>query len=179
MSKTYIDNCLYLPCLYRDGFYLRYDIYHSQLKVYLLGLIYFPEDWNEYPLGMSEREYHHLFSSCASIAQAIQIASNWLLVEDLTDQITDDEDVSFFIPEIVVVRDHDGRLVLAGQVSSTGISWLNPLDTSTDSYPFVSSDSSVDENNGSSLLAYLNELRHVDPFWLRHSVDALNKIGLI
>lgn len=173
---------------YGEGIFYREDIFNSQLRVVFIGNMTFRDDDG---IGSYDRDTHHTAGECATIEEAISIASKFIS-DDLSESIYDEDSISPFNPKMVVIRDRKNRLVLAGEVKSSGaISWLLPPE-SIDQVVLIKasqralSSEACEETRWDnhctskdlSFKAALEEYKLVDRFWSRHSLDALRSLGI-
>lgn len=179
MNAIYINNQIHLPCKYREGVIYTIDVFNSQFKISFLGKMYCYQSLDGDDDAFCERAYEFIGSSCGVITDAIYLAKSNLVNQKFCDNLCGDDSIEFF-PEIALIRDYGGRLVLAGQVIQNSIRWRNPLESCIGSWSSPASNVPADENDDSSCRfsfeAYFNELTQVDSFWSKHSALALETV---
>ncbi|WP_238897632.1 hypothetical protein [Achromobacter xylosoxidans] len=117
------DGVPFVATPYRPGAYIRSDVFWRQFTISCQGEIEYPEDdpiygtwWTPHVLTLGE---HGLIESAMALATRC--------VTDHAFDLGDDIEALDFYPELVLIHDFMGRLVLAGQPCGQGIRWCEPV----------------------------------------------------
>lgn len=126
-------------------------------------------------LGTWWQQESRALGRCGSLAEAV------LLARDLAARgghLPDAADLSGFLPQLLVILDRDGCLVLAGEIQGASIEWCQPVADQAEARNVVSAASRVRARASNQIsmdnFSAATELRHqacllegrlVDPFW--------------
>lgn len=181
--KTIFFNGIpYVETPYERGVYLRPRTFWRQLTVTCYGQAEYPEDDPVYGTWWTSSTI--ILGECGLIEQAMALALR--CVEEHDFDTEDDSEALSFSPEQVRVHDTQHRLVLAGEVVSSGIQWSVPVAHDGEVQAIVeqarrlSAEASIEHGwdnyctaKGLSLQSSIVQGRLVDRFWRAHARQAL------
>ena len=181
--KTHVvDGVTFVATPYRAGTFIREDVFWRQFTVTCQGYVEYIEDdpiygtyWTPSTLEFGQ---HGLIEEAMALALACVSADEFDLCPD-TDALD-------FRPELVLVRDSLGRLVLTGQVWGASIRWSEPIASDEEAASVarqvndLQGEASYEAGwdnystaEGLRLRARVLAGRLVDPFWQAHARRAV------
>ncbi|WP_418648292.1 hypothetical protein ACNQFN_06260 [Thauera butanivorans] len=117
------DGVRFVANPYRAGSYLREDVFWRQFNVICRGEAEYLED--DPALGTWRAPCVVDVGQCGLIEEAMALAEAWLSQDDPA--CGDDCDALSFAPALFVIRDRDGRHVLAGEAREGRVRWCPPV----------------------------------------------------
>lgn len=181
--KTHhFDGIPYVATPYRDGTYIREDVFWCQFNITCQGNVEYPEDdpihgtwWTPHTLVLGQ---HGLIGAAMSLANARVSRHDF--------DLSDGPEALDYAPELIVIRDRSDRLVLAGQAWGNSIRWCMPV-ASDDEAAVVAKEvgdlrgeasyeagrDNFSTAQGLRLRARVLEGRLVDRFWRCHAHRAV------
>ncbi|ABI58366.1 hypothetical protein [Nitrosomonas eutropha] len=177
--KTHhIEGVAFIATPYRAGTYLRKDVFWRQFTITCQGNVEYLEDDPVY--GSWWTPHTLILGNCGLIQDAMSLANTRVSQHDF--DLTDAIDALNFAPELIVIRDRDGRLVLAGQVRGDNVRWCIPVASDEETEQIVKevaelrSEASYEAGwdnfstaQGLRFRARVLEGRLVDRFWRFHT----------
>ncbi|MCU7371056.1 hypothetical protein PEC18_09300 [Paucibacter sp. O1-1] len=178
-----VDGVTFVATPYRAGTFVREDVFRRQLTITCRGEIEYPEDDPVY--GTWWTPHLVTLGECGLIEEAMALASTHLAKDEF--DLNSEIDALGFRPELVLIRDALGRLVLTGHAITGGdIRWGEPV---TSDAEIAAIAQQVDELRGEAFYeagwdnhctaeglrrrARALEGRLVDPFWQKHARQAV------
>jgi hypothetical protein len=183
-----VEGVSFVATPYRAGTFIREDVFWRQFTITCCGEVEYPEDdpvygtwWAPCKLALGQR---------GLIEDAMAMAAACVANDEF--ELNFDSDALGFRPELVLVHDELGRLVLAGQVWATAIRWCEPVLSDDDiaavakqvEYLRVEAAFEAGWDNhctaaGLRLPARVLAGRVVDPFWRKHALRAVQAAAAI
>lgn len=174
----HFDGVAFVATPYRAGTYLRKDVFWRQFTVTCQGNVEYREDDPVYGCWWTPQTL--VLGTCGLIEDAMSLANTRVSQHDF--DLTDASDALSFAPELIVIRDRDQRLVLAGQVRGDTVRWCIPVASDEEASQIVKevaelrSEASYEAGwdnfstaQGLRFRARVLEGRLVDRFWRHHA----------
>lgn len=178
LKPHHFEGVAFIATPYRAGTYLRKDVFWRQFTITCQGNVEYPEDDPVY--GSWWTSHTLVLGKCGLIEDAMSLAKARVSQRDF--DLTDASDALGFAPELIVIRDRDGRLVLAGQVRGDTVRWCIPVASDEEASQIVKevaelrSEASYEAGwdnfstaQGLRFHARVLEGRLVDHFWQHHT----------
>jgi len=122
--KTHhFEGVAFIATPYRAGTYIRKDVFWRQFTISCQGNVEYPEDDPIY--GSWWTPHTLVLGKCGLIENAMSLANTRVSHQDF--DLSDAIDALNFAPELIIIRDRDQRLVLAGHVRGDTVTWCTPV----------------------------------------------------
>lgn len=174
----HFDGVAFVETPYRPGTYIRKDVFWRQFIITCQGNVEYPEDDPVFGTWLTPSTL--VLGKCDLIEDAMSLAQVRVSQHDF--DLTDASEALDFAPELIVIRDRDGRLVLAGQVRGDTVRWCIPVASDEEASQIVKevaelrSEASYEAGwdnfstaQGLRFHARVLEGRLVDHFWRHHT----------
>ncbi|MGB3288590.1 MAG: hypothetical protein WBA83_04900 [Burkholderiaceae bacterium] len=177
-KTLHFDGVAFVATPYRVGIYIRKEVFWRQFCVTCQGNVEYPEDDPIY--GSWWTPHTLVLGQCGLIEDAMALAKARVSHHDF--DLSGAIDALSFSPELIVIRDGDGRLVLAGQVRENSVRWCLPATSDEETEQIVNEVAELRREasyeagwdnfstaQGLRLRARVQEGRLVDRVWRDHT----------